>query len=181
MCDSTKESGLLGRVRQLESSNRSAKRWRWGCLATGTVLVCLGLAQGQDGNDVVRSKRFELVGSDGAVVATLGTDQGSFPFLELSHAGTQGTGGRVRIEVPSGVGPGCAIYDNEGRKRVQLYVGRRLTRLDGQTPARQMQLPQLTLIDDTGQLRSTFGSEQDGSPKIELRGPEGDVVLKLPK
>ncbi len=102
---------LEDRVAKLE---RGYRRWRGASLALGSVLV-LGVVMGQAGvgrvPELVRTRKLEVVDSQGAAVVTLDTTPRGGRVLMMN------SDGHLLMEASAG---SLDIYNSEGQKLVRL-------------------------------------------------------------
>ena len=148
------------------------------------VPACLALlgvaAMGQEKAVTLRAQRFELLDQEGKTIGVMGSEGGTFPFLELTCGGSQGSGGKVRIEVPHALGPRVSLWDANGKERLRMFLGGRLEVSETDPKLRFVggQIPHIYLLDENGDRRAKFGSQMDESGAIELWDNAGALVFK---
>jgi hypothetical protein len=86
----------LSLEQRIDRLERGVRRWKWTAGAVALVAITLagvGAAERQNGNpvaDVVRARRFEVVGAKGEIQAYLGTINGNSDFGMLRLFDDQG-------------------------------------------------------------------------------------------
>lgn len=155
--------------------------------AAGVLLLSCGVLAGfaatrEETVESVKSRRFELIDKDGKVAGTLACEHGFYPYVELTRGGSQGSGGKIRVEIPSAGGPAITVSDSEGRERVKVFLAGQLERSSEDPSVRLVggQIPQVILFDDKKRATAVLGSAMDGSGLLELKDKEGGSTFRAP-
>lgn len=178
--------GKDSRVRRMDGS---ILHWTkvCGCVilaVIGLMAIKRVLASEDERRTVIRLERLELVNKDGECIGEFGTVDGKYPFLELRCKGDRQEGGSIRLAIPYGGGPVCSLRDSAGVERAKLYLGAKLENSESESGKVRVvsgQIPHLLLMDEGSHIRGSFGSNWDGSVILEMRGPDREVVHRVPK
>lgn len=178
---------VSARCESLQAQCNRIQRWGGTSFALGALIGALALGAvvvlTRDRNpDIVKARRFEVVGGDGVVVGVLGMDEGHRALLELRSASGSGNGEAVRVGFESG--PEIALIDADHKGRLTMSIREEVgigVGLPSGSPAVKRKVARLQIMSERGNPAVELVAPLHGPGEVTFYSSDGDILYRLPK